>query len=86
MLKKPANGCFLQPGFFEYGVSPLFSTANRKYDIYFSHPWSEDDDIEIILPKDYVLDNADAPAAGCRPEQDQFAENQYGYRKRNRHR
>ncbi|MCU1290587.1 MAG: Transglutaminase protein [Acidobacteria bacterium] len=52
---------FLQPGFFEYGVSPLFATASRKYDIYFHYPWSEDDDITILLPKNFALDSADTP-------------------------
>jgi len=53
---------FLQPGFFEYGANPEFSTAERKYDIFFHYPWSENDDIQIELPKDFSLDNADAPA------------------------
>ena len=53
---------FLQPGFFEYGSNPEFSTAERKYDIFFHYPWSENDDIQIELPKDFSLDNADAPA------------------------
>ncbi|HEY0658486.1 MAG TPA: DUF3857 domain-containing protein [Pyrinomonadaceae bacterium] len=53
---------FLQPGFFEYGASPLFATASRKYDIYFHYPWSEQDNIEIELPKNFALDNAETPA------------------------
>jgi Domain of Unknown Function with PDB structure (DUF3857)/Transglutaminase-like superfamily len=53
---------FLQPGFFEYGESPMFSTATRKYDIAFNYPWSEADDVEIELPAGFELDNADAPA------------------------
>jgi hypothetical protein len=52
---------FLQPGFFEYGESALFSTAARKYDIYFNYPWSENDTVEINLPKGFTLDNADTP-------------------------
>ncbi len=52
---------FLQPGFFEYGESPIFSGATRKYDVYFPYPWSEQDNIEIALPKGFALDNADAP-------------------------
>ncbi len=52
---------FLQPGFFEYGESPVFSTAARKYDIYFQYPWSEEDNIQIEMPKGFALDNADAP-------------------------
>jgi hypothetical protein len=51
----------LQPGFFEYGSSPVFSSATRKYDIYFPYPWSEYDVIEFKLPAGMELDNADAP-------------------------
>ncbi len=60
--QKTGKRLFLQPGFFEYGENPVFSTAARKYDIYFQYPWSEIDDIQIELPKNYALDNADAPA------------------------
>ena len=52
---------FLQPAFFQHGVSPMFATAHRKYPVYFHYPWSEDDLVEITLPKGYSLDNADAP-------------------------
>lgn len=52
---------FFQPGFFEFGTNPMFSTADRKYDIAFSYPWSEADSIEIELPKGFDLDSADAP-------------------------
>lgn len=58
---------FVQPGVFEYGSSPRFSTATRKYQIFFHHPWSEEDDIEISLPKGFVLDNADAPSTIADP-------------------
>ena len=53
---------FLQPAFFQYGRGPLFATAGRKYPIYFHYPWSENDQVEIEMPKGYALDNADAPA------------------------
>src|SRR5262245_60201244 len=52
---------FLQPGFFEKGVGPLFPTSERKHDVYFYYPWTEEDDIEIELPAGYALDNAEAP-------------------------
>lgn len=58
---------FLQPGFFEYGVPAMFSSATRKYSIFFRHAWSENDDIEIDLPANFVLDNADAPATVSDP-------------------
>jgi hypothetical protein len=51
----------LQPGFFEYGTNPVFSAATRTHDISFPFPWSENDEIDIQLPKDYELDAADTP-------------------------
>lgn len=59
---------FLQPGFFEYGKSPVFSGASRKYDVYFQYPWSEQDSIEIALPKGFTLDSADAPGLLSDPQ------------------
>ncbi len=59
---------FLQPGFFEYGENSIFSGANRKYDIYFQYPWSEQDTVEITLPKGFALDNADAPGEISDPQ------------------
>ena len=53
---------FLQPAFFEHGVSPLFSASERKHDVYFHYPWLEDDEVTINLPDGYALDNADAPS------------------------
>ena len=53
---------FLQPGFFSHGVGPVFATNQRKHDIYFKYPWSEQDEITIELPAGFALDNADAPA------------------------
>lgn len=59
--QKTGKRLFLQPGFFEYGANPMFSSASRKYDIFFKYPWSENDEVEIELPKGFELDNADAP-------------------------
>jgi len=65
--QKTGKRLFLQPGFFEYGVSPIFSSADRKYDIFFRYPWAEKDTIEITYPKSYDLDNADAPENANEP-------------------
>jgi hypothetical protein len=67
--QKTGKRLFLQPGFFEYGKSPLFSSATRKYDVYFNYPWSENDQIEIQLPAGFALDNADAPGQIADPNQ-----------------
>jgi hypothetical protein len=60
--QKVGKRMIFQPGFFEYGAKPVFSAAKRTYNIYFPYPWSENDTVEIHLPKNYALDNADAPA------------------------
>ena len=52
---------FLQPGFFEYGNKPIFSDSTRVHDIYFKYPWSENDDIQIELPKTYATEPFDLP-------------------------
>lgn len=54
---------FVQPAFFQHGIGPLFSASVRKYDVYFSYPWSEQDDVSIELPAGFALDNADAPVS-----------------------
>lgn len=59
---------FLQPGYFEYGVPPVFAAATRKYDVFFQYPWSENDTVTIKYPKTYDLDNADAPSKVADPQ------------------
>ena len=53
---------FFQPGFFHKGIDAIFSAGTRRYPIYFHYPWSEEDQIQINLPKGYTLDNADRPS------------------------
>lgn len=59
--QKTGKRLFLQPAFFEKGLSPLFSGSERRHGIYFHYPWSEADEVTIELPSGYALDNADAP-------------------------
>lgn len=66
--QKTGKRLFLQPGFFEYGKESEFSTANRQYGIYFNYPWSENDEIEIELPSNFLLDSADSPSAIADPQ------------------
>ena len=54
---------FLQPAFFQKGSGALFPTAERKHEIYFHYPWSEQDHVEFTLPEGFALDNADAPGS-----------------------
>jgi len=58
---KAGRRMIVQPGFFEYGASPVFSSATRTNSVYFPFPWSETDSIEIKLPEGYVLDNPERP-------------------------
>ncbi|MGI8884234.1 MAG: DUF3857 and transglutaminase domain-containing protein [Pyrinomonadaceae bacterium] len=59
--QKTGKRLFLQPGFFEYGSNPTFSSATRVHNIYFPYPWSEQDSVELELPKNFELDSADSP-------------------------
>lgn len=59
---------FLQPGYFAYGAASIFSSSNRKYDIAFRYPWSENDSVDIVLPKGYGLEDADTPGLLTDPD------------------
>jgi hypothetical protein len=59
---------FLQPGFFEFGVKPLFSAATREHNIYFAYPWSEHDSVDIHLPAGFDLDSPDQPPSISDPK------------------
>ncbi|HEX8502303.1 MAG TPA: DUF3857 domain-containing protein [Pyrinomonadaceae bacterium] len=52
---------FFQPAFFQKGQAARFQTAQRRHEVYFHFPWSEDDHVEIELPEGFVLDNAESP-------------------------
>jgi len=52
---------FFQPGYFQKGISAMFSASTRTYPVYFHFPWSEEDKVTIALPKGFALDNADRP-------------------------
>ena len=66
-IKVPAYGqrtgtrIFFQPGLFEFNSQPLFSANERKFPLYWSFPFTEDDTVEITLPPGYELDNAESP-------------------------
>lgn len=61
--QKTGKRLFFQPGFFEYGSSPTFSSATRTHRVYFPYPWSEQDDLEFELPKNFEFDSTDMPAS-----------------------
>lgn len=66
--QKTGKRLFIQPGYFTQGQEAVFSSATRKYDIYFKQPWSEIDDVEINLPAGYALDNAERPVDVADPD------------------
>lgn len=66
--QKTGKRLFFQPGFFEYGSEAVFSSATRTHSIHFPYPWSEEDSIEIELPKGFALDSADSPGAVADPK------------------
>src|SRR5258707_1127737 len=53
---------FVQPGIFARGSGPLFSPTERKNEVYFHYPWSEQDHLTIELPEGFALDSPDVPA------------------------
>jgi hypothetical protein len=53
----------LQSAFFQRGLSPRFTSGERKHSVYFHFPWAEDDNITIDLPVGFALDNAEGPAS-----------------------
>jgi len=52
---------FFQPNVFEKNAQPRFTANTRKYDVYFSYPFTENDEIRIELPAGFKLESADAP-------------------------
>jgi hypothetical protein len=53
---------FLQPAFFQKGLTALFPASERKHPIYFHYPWSEEDDVSIEMPAGFQLDSPNVPA------------------------
>jgi hypothetical protein len=53
----------LQPLFFQRGTAPLFAAADRRYPVVFPYGWLEQDNVSIIIPNGFTLDNAGNPGA-----------------------
>lgn len=58
---KVGRRMLFQPGVFERGSSPVFSSETRSYQVFFHYPWSHDDEIRIKLPEGFELDGAETP-------------------------
>ena len=52
----------VKPGVFAAGAPPRFTASRRLHPIAFPHTWSEQDDVEIVIPEGYELEQATAPA------------------------
>lgn len=59
--QKAGKRMILQPGFFEYGSTPVFTSSTRSYEIFIPFGWTEFDQVKIKLPKGYVIEAADSP-------------------------
>lgn len=59
--KKTGSRMFLQPSVFKYNIKPEFSSETRIHPIYFRYPWSEVDEIEIELPKNFAIERFSVP-------------------------
>ena len=77
--QKTGKRIFVQPGFFEYGVNPVFSAGERQHSVYFSYPWQEKDTISIELPKGFTLENAESPGEAADPSKIGFLDVTYPY-------
>lgn len=53
---------FFQPNVLKRSSQPRFTANTRKYDIYISYPYAENDDFIISLPEGFALEKADVPA------------------------
>ena len=51
----------LQPAFFQMNKPAEFETSQRRYDIYFSYPWTETDEVSIELPQTHRLERLSSP-------------------------
>lgn len=52
---------FLQPSFFQKGVDALFRSVERKTNVYFPFPWTEEDVVTIELPAGFTVEPSALP-------------------------
>jgi hypothetical protein len=50
-----------QPGYFQQGRPPLFSSSTRTHDIFFPHAWTEADVVTVELPSGFALEDSEKP-------------------------
>ena len=52
---------FFQPFFFQRGAAPVFSAAERRYDMHFKYGWEEKDEVTFKLPSGFELEKGESP-------------------------
>lgn len=52
---------FLRPNFFKRNSEPLFPSATRRFDVLFDYAWSEDDLVNLTVPKGYQAEGLVTP-------------------------
>ncbi|HVP46649.1 MAG TPA: DUF3857 and transglutaminase domain-containing protein [Bryobacteraceae bacterium] len=52
---------FLPIAFFQRNLPAKFSASERKYPVYFSYPWMEQDQMSVELPEGYELEHPELP-------------------------
>jgi hypothetical protein len=58
---RTAKRILLQPLLFQFGTTPKFTAAERRYDVVLHYPWKEHDDVSIKFPAGFMVDNAQNP-------------------------
>ena len=58
----------LPPGYFVVGEPARFTAAKRKYPVFFPRAWADQDEIEIVLPEGFQMEQASAPPNVGDPE------------------
>lgn len=74
----------LSPGYFSVGQPARLTAEKRVFPIFFSHAWAEHDDIEIVLPEGFKMEQASAPADVGNPEGVLGATYQMAYKPKHR--
>jgi hypothetical protein len=69
----------LAPGFFAAGRPARFAPVKRRYPVFFPRGWAEYDDVEIVLPEGFEMEQASAPPNVGNPDASLGATFSMGY-------
>lgn len=80
-----AGAKFLVPvSFFEVGIPNPLSAAQRQHPVFFDYTKHVEDDVRIVLPEAYTLENGAAPKSAADPGRTISVAYQLGYKKKAR--